>query len=170
MHSPLNNDWLDEAARRRVGPEEAARWRRELASRPAEVRRLDEELALNEALDRSPAPRPSSNFTARVLDEIGRDPRRESFLGRLFHRFGTVRLPLARLAFAGTAAVALVVGWHRFEARQNVLLARNAAEISEAVSVPGVAVLRDFEAVQLLDTKSSPDDVDLIGALRENEP
>lgn len=170
MDSPLNNDWLDEVARRRISPEEAARLRRELATRPAELRRLEAELVLNAAMEGAPAPKASSNFTHRVWEEIDRDPKRESFFGRLFANFKLPRFSVAKLAFAGTAAVALVFGWHRLEVRHNVVLARNAAEISEAASVPGVAMLRDFEAIQLLDTKSTPDDVDLIEALRENEP
>ena len=67
MESPLNQDWLDEVARRDLTPEEASRWRRELSERPSEARRLDEELALNRVLDSLPQPSVSSNFTVRVI-------------------------------------------------------------------------------------------------------
>jgi hypothetical protein len=39
-----------------------------------------------------------------------------------------------------------------------------------AAEMPGVAVLQDFEAVQWLETRSAPDDVALMQALREDAP
>ena len=78
MNSPLNEDWLDEIARRRWSAAEADRWRRALSERPTEARRFEEEMALNQLLDAVPPTRASSNFTARVLADIGRSPKQDS--------------------------------------------------------------------------------------------
>jgi hypothetical protein len=59
-----------------------------------------------------------------------------------------------------------VIGWNRFEVRRHGVLARQAAEISLAAGAPGVAVFGDFEAVRLLSTPVSSDDMDLMEALR----
>src|SRR5688572_9135582 len=67
---PENNDWLDEVERRRLPADEVERLRRELAARPREAARLEEELRLNALLDGGPRPEPSSNFTSRVLAAI----------------------------------------------------------------------------------------------------
>jgi hypothetical protein len=170
MNSPLNQDWLEEAARRRISAEEAARWRRELAARPDEVRRLSRELALNDLLDGRPRPAVSTNFTSRVLAEIDQDSRRGSRfalrLGRLLSGLASLRLPIPRLALVATACAALLIGWNRFEVRRHGVLARQAAEISLAAGSPGVAVFGDFEAVRLLSTPVSSDDMDLMEALR----
>jgi len=80
MHCPLNEDWLEEIARRRWSASEADRGRRALAERPAEARRFEEEMALNRLLDAVPPTRASSNFTAGVLAHLGRSPRQDSGL------------------------------------------------------------------------------------------
>lgn len=82
MDSPLNQDWLDEVAQRRLSADEAAQWRRQLSERPLEARRLEEELALNHLLDSQPKPRVSTNFTARVLSDIQESPQQESRISK----------------------------------------------------------------------------------------
>lgn len=194
MDSPLNQDWLDEVARRRLPADEAARWRRQLQERPNEARRLEEELALNRLLDQVsdalPKSLASSNFTARVLADIQANPEQESGFSRYRDRFTTgVRAQAdfcARVFSRGLApiwrhsvpiAVALVCvaiplnwGWQRVQVHRHGAMARTAAELSVAAAMPGVAVLQDFEAVQLLETRSAPDDAALMQALREDSP
>lgn len=65
MLSPLNQDWLDEVAQRRLTADEAARWRHQLSERPSEARRLEEELALNHLW----IPSPGREFLATLLLE-----------------------------------------------------------------------------------------------------
>jgi hypothetical protein len=173
MNSPLNQDWLEEAARRRVSPQEASRWRSELASRPRELRRLEEELALNALLDGTPRPGVSSRFTAEILESIDRDSAPKSAFHRWVSQLAAFRVSipqfsLPRLALAGTACAALAFGWNRVEVRRHGILARQAAEITVAAGVPGVAVFGDFEAVRLLSTPVTADDTDLMEALRSD--
>jgi anti-sigma factor RsiW len=186
MDSPLNQDWLDEVAQRRLTAEEAAQWRRLLSERPSEARRLEEELALNQLLDSRSRPVVSSNFTARVLSGIQESPEQESGISRWWAQ-GVARVWSVVRFFSGTVgriwahsipiAVAVVCvaiplnwGWQRVQVHRNGTMARTAAELSVAAAMPGVAVLQDFEAVQLLETRSAPDDVTLMQALREDVP
>lgn len=72
-------DWMDAVANRRLTASEIARLRRELAGRPAELRRFEQEQALNSLLDaRFATPAVSSNFAARWLNE---SPRKIGKLG-----------------------------------------------------------------------------------------
>ncbi len=191
MDSPLNQDWLDEVAQRRLTADEAAQWRRQLSERPSEARRLEEELALNYLLDSQPRPKVSSNFTARVLSNLQESPEQKSWISRSWiSRYWTqsvVRVSNGVRFFSGLAGriwahsipivVALVCvaiplnwGWQRVQVHRHGTMARTAAELSIAAAMPGVAVLQDFEAVQLLETRSAPDDVTLMQALREDVP
>jgi hypothetical protein len=193
MESPLNQDWLDEVARRDLTPEEASRWRRELSERPSEARRLDEELALNRVLDSLPRPSVSSDFTARVMSALQESPEQQSGISRAWEqgisRFRTLKWALTSVMASFTGAfrslgahaipltVALVClaiplnwGWQRVQVHRHGAMARTAAELSVAAEMPGVAVLQDFEAVQWLETRSAPDDVALMQALREDAP
>ncbi len=192
MDSPLNQDWLDEVAQRRLTASEASQWRRELSERPAEARRLEEELALNGLLDSLPRPTASSNFTARVLSEIQELPEQESGISRgwawcvsrLQHGAhfwsgagfwsGVIGRIWARSIPIAVALVCVLIplnwGWQRVQVHRHGAMARTAAELSVAAAMPGVAVLQDFEAVQLLETRSAPDDVALMQALREEAP
>lgn len=193
MESPLNQDWLDEVTRRRLTAVEADRWRRELAGRrdsagrPAEARRLDEELALNDLLDAMPRPVASSNFATRVLAEIDQLPGQESALARVwsitsglgirivswpFRPFRSASWASVTASLVGLVALAasLSWGWERARVHRHGAMARTAAELSVAAAMPGVAILQDFEAVQLLETRSAPDDVALLQALREDSP
>lgn len=194
MDSPLNQDWLDEVAQRRLTADEAAQWRRQLSERPSEARRLEEELALNHLLDSQPRPRVSSNFTARVLSDLQESPEQKSWISRSWisrswiSRYWTqsvVRVSHGFGFFSGVAgriwahsipivvavvcvAIPLNWGWQRVQVHRHGTMARTAAELSVAAAMPGVAVLQDFEAVQLLETRSAPDDVTLMQALRED--
>lgn len=192
---PLREDWLDEVARRRMPADEAAHWRLELSGRPSEARCLDEELALNALLDALPRPSASPGFTDGVLREIRSNPAREPARSRwvaqiegVFRGWFRGGLPpqdgfgpsdllrwMARpatsvLAVLAVLAVSLSWGWDRLQVQRHGAMARTAAEWSGAAAMPGVAVLQDFEAIRLLETRSAPDDVALLQVLRDEAP
>lgn len=164
--APENNDWLDDVEGRRLTAEERSALRRELAGRPRELARLDEELALNGLLDARPVSRAASNFTARVMSEIAADTARA---GRSrAHRWPWFRLPRLMLAAtAATAAVALVLGAWQLQRHHRAQLAVSVSEVSLAAAVPGVEVLQDFEAIRSFRTAAQPGDVALLAALNE---
>ncbi len=164
MHSaPDHDDWLDEVERRVLSAEELSTLRRQLASRPREATRLEEELALNRLLDGGFRPRASSNFTQRVLADLAvREPAsRRSQFG------GWARLRFPRFVLYATAALAMTIGWWQFQLHQRVQLAASVAEISRAAAVPGLALLQDFEAIQSFRAAPQPGDLALLAALNE---
>jgi hypothetical protein len=175
MNSPMNEDWLDEVVRRRPTPEEAAAWRRSLASRPREARRLEEELALNALLDGLPKPESSPRFAEGVLAAVDREGREPALFGRLRDLVFPPFLP-ARLAVLTTACLAVAFGWSQYGASRatrahlHAHLAQEAAQVSFAAAVPGVSVFADYDAVRLLSTPVAADDMDLMEALRSDAP
>ena len=161
--APENNDWLDDVEGRRPTAEERAALRRELTGRPRELARLDEELALNGLLDSRPVPRTASNFTARVMAEIAAETARAE--RSQAQRWSWFRLP--RLVFAATVALALALGAYQLQRHHRAQLAVSVSEVSLAAAVPGIEVLRDFEAIRSFRTVAQPGDVALLAALNE---
>lgn len=161
--APENNDWIDYVEGRRLTAEEQATLRRELAGRPRELARLDEELALNGLLDSRPVPRAASNFTARVMAEIAAETARAE--RSQADRWSWFRLP--RLVFAATVALAVTLGWSQMRRHHRTELAASVSEVSLAAAVPGVEVLQDFEAIRSFRTAAQPGDVALLAALNE---
>lgn len=160
---PESEDWLEAIQARRLSPEAVERLRRELARRPRERSRLEEELALNQALDSLPPVPVASNFLAQVEARIAREDRAASRSGTLWDWFTGLRLvrPLAAVAVVALA----LGGWWQFRAQQRSSLATSIAAVSQTAGVPGVESLRDFDAVQLLRTSALPGDVELLAAL-----
>ncbi|MFO1458017.1 MAG: hypothetical protein U1G08_01310 [Verrucomicrobiota bacterium] len=165
--SPDSEDWLDNVQGRRLSPEAAERLRRELASRPRERQRLEEELALNRVLDSLPCPEVSTNFLAQVEAQIVRSEagksRERSGPWQWFGAFHWIR-PWATVAVALVA----VAGWWQIRVHERSSLAGNLAAVSRVAGMPGVDSLQDFEAVQLLRTTALPGDVELLAALDSN--
>lgn len=162
--APESEDWLDAVQGRRLSPEEEARLRRLLTSRPRELHRLDEELLLNRAIDALPSPKVSSNFLARVEARISDEERasaRSSPAGWNWLRQFRLLRPLATVA----VAVLALGGWWQFQTHRRANLATSLAVVSQAAGMPGVESLRDFDAVQLLRTTALPGDVELLAAL-----
>lgn len=141
---------------------------------------------MNGLMDSLPRPKASGNFTSRVLSEIEESPERESGISRgwawcvsrarhgvrfFWGGIGRIWAESIPIAVAVVCvAIPLNWGWRRVQVHRHGAMARTAAELSVAATMPGVAVLQDFEAVQLLETRSAPDDVALMQALREEVP
>lgn len=162
--APESEDWLDAVQGRRLSPEEEARLRLPLASRPRELHRLDEELQLNRVIDALPCPKVSSNFLARVEARIADEERasdRSSPTGWNWLR----RLHLLRPFATVAVAILALAGWWQFQTHRRANLATSLAVVSQAAGMPGVESLQDFDAVQLLRTTALPGDVELLAAL-----
>ena len=165
---PERDDWLDAVQARRLSPEQAQQLRRELARRPAECRRLDDELSLNALLDALPTAPVSSNFLAQVEARIAREERAGGRTpGTVWRWLGN--LHWARPIAAVAVAAIVMVGWWQFRVHQRTALASNLAAVSQTAGMPGVESLRDFDAVQLLRTTALPGDVELL-ALLDSDP
>ncbi len=159
---PDHNDWLDEVERRKLSAAEAEALRRELAQRPREQARLEEELALNRLLDELPKSAASTNFACRVMQAVeaesaAAERARES---RTWFRW-------PRLAWALAVFTVGVGGWWQIQGVSRARLAASVADVSRAAAVPGVEVLQDFEAIRSFQTSAQPGDVALLAALTE---
>ena len=161
-------DWLDQVQSGRPTGAESAALRRLLSARPREAARLEDELALNAALDlplklRLP-PGASTNFSSRVWAEIDRSPAsaRRSSGWRILEWIQGFRIHPAAAAVA-TLLVAGTLGWTGLRTHQRSVLAVNLAEVSR--TTPDVDVLRDFESIRALAVKPEPGDLALIAAL-----
>lgn len=166
MNPEMNDDWMDEVAGRRLSPHERERRREALAASPAERRRLERELALNDLLDaHRPAPPVSSNFTARVMAEVRREaaaPRRSHGLVDWVRAVLTPRT----VAFASLALM-MGAGWWGIDSGRQSRLARGATEVVRVSEGVHPSALADFEAVRHLDTRAKADDDALIVALAQ---
>lgn len=119
------------------------------------------ERALNEALANLPGPRPSSNFTQIVMQEISRPlpaQNRVSPWGRIWD--GWLR-PAAGAVVLVTLTFILVD--HR-QIQHDREIARLAAEKVEIL--PSVAVLRDFDVIDRLEDLQSEPDLELLAAFQ----
>jgi anti-sigma factor RsiW len=170
MNDAELSELMDKAMAGRLTAEEQTRWNALLAKRPE----LDEDVAVGIALQALPeAPAISSNFTARVLEEIRReeraDERREprGFLGWL-------RWPkLARASAFAALAVALSFAGLEIRERQEVKAAaktfvggvNRVAESRNGRPDAVVAVFQDFEAIRNLSESSDAVDYKLLTAL-----
>jgi hypothetical protein len=129
---------------------------------------FDAESALNAALDLLPAPPSvSSNFNARLFAAIEADRRKTSAVRPPFwSRWLETRWH--RLWACSFATVTVGLGlWWQVSIGQRGSLAQSVADVSQAASVPGVALLRDFNAIAALGAQSrvQPSDVELMAML-----
>ncbi len=156
-------DWLDQIQSGRPSGAETAALRRELSRRPREAARLEDELALNAALDRRRPPRASTNFSSRVWAEIDQCPAvTHRSRWALFWVWIQGYRPTNEIAVA-TVLLALTLGWTQLRTHQQRALAVNLAEVSR--TTPDVDVLRDFESIRALAVTPEPGDLALIAAL-----
>ncbi|KAB2665851.1 MAG: hypothetical protein DVB31_08825 [Verrucomicrobia bacterium] len=166
MKPETHDDWIDEVAARRLTREERERWRESMAARPAERRRLERELALNDLLDgHRPAPPVSGNFVSRVLAEATRPAPTRSVGGVVADWLR--RLALPRVAAFAALALAVGAGWWGIDSRRQERMARGAVEVVRASAGIDAQSLVDFDAVRRLDTAAKPDDDALIVALAQ---
>ncbi len=160
MHSdPQIPDWMERIHSGKATPDEVDRLRRHPGVDPAQ---LDEELRLNRLLEALPAVSVPSNLASRVLDAIHLEARQT----RRRHRWtGWLSWIAWRPAWATVVVACLaLVGW-RIQSQQRTTLARSVLIVSEATAVPGMEALVDFEAIQWLESRPEPGDLELMAAL-----
>ena len=148
--------------RRPLSAAEKERLRRALASKPGLQAHWDEEVALNRLLGRTPMPRVSSNFTARVMQAARTSPPKPvAWSERLapFQWLSRNCLPRVALGFA-----MLCCGVISFREYQAVHRARMVHELASVGGVP-MEWLKNFDTINRLNKVSVADD-DLLAALR----
>lgn len=165
-------DWLEVMAMARPTPVEIARRRRELAGRPKELQRLDQELALNALLDARPrAPRAATNFAAVVQQRIMAEDRlaeatRKRVPMRWWH---WVLGGHPAWSMAAMLVVGLTLGGVWLNRSHRAQMAASVATVALTASAPGLSAdsLENYEIIRRLDTAALPGDDALIAALVE---
>ena len=165
-NNPLYNQLRELSWRRKFTATEAAELQAWLAAHPEALADWEAEAGLNEGLGRLADAPVASNFTARVLQAVERDAAAE--LGRQGRKWQVWRrwrwLPKA--AFAAVVLSAGLVSYQQVaKAARRVEYARSVAVVSEVASLPGPDVLKDFDAIRVLNP-TPPADEELLAALK----
>ena len=167
MKKYQDNEWLRLSLKAELTPEEESRVEAWLARQPHERAGWEEARALGRALQLLPDAPVSSNFTARVWEQIDAEEARTTRAARSAgHEWWRVLLP--RLGWA-TAAVALtVVGTQGFRVSQQKQLARDVSFVGHDLSLaPAPELLQDFDAINQLRQVAAGSDDELLTALQQ---
>jgi len=160
MHSdPQIPDWMERIHSGKATPDEVDRLRRHPGVDPSQ---LEEELQLNRLLETLPPVSVPSNLASRVLDAIHLEA--QQTLRR--HRWdGWLSWIAWRPAWVSVAVACLALLEWRIQSMQRTTLARSVLIVSETTAVPGMEALVDFEAIQWLESRPEPGDLELMAAL-----
>jgi len=145
MNESDYNSLREKNWRRKLTPAEEASLRAWLAEHPEAKGDREMDRQLTEALEKLPNVPVPSNFTARVLQAIEREP--------MIERPSQNRLPWflrSLLPKAAVAAVVLGVGlltYHEHTLTKRAELARG-EQVIAGVHVPGPEILQDFDAIR----------------------
>ena len=153
---------------RQLPPDQEAELRAWLAAHPEMLADWEKEAALNEGLARLPNVVVASNFTSRVLLAVQREAAAEEAHHRrrrpwLAWRRRSRWIP--RVVFGSIVVGAGLISYHQVLAVQRAQIARSVATVSDATSLPGPGILKDFyDAICALDGAQA--DVQLLQLLK----
>ncbi len=179
MNEPFHKELLEAAWRRQLNSAEKAALASYLALYPEKQAEWGEDLALSEILHQLPQPQVSSNFTARTLQALEVELRRNDVgsAGILAgFRVASRRWWLKwtqGLALRYVATAMLVIGsalgvfeyraYHQKEVTQQMVSTLGRA----AAVLPAPEVLQDFDSIQYLGSVSTPSDEDVLAVLEK---
>lgn len=153
---------------RRLTSVEEARVQEYLAANPDAREDWQTEAELNHLLEHLPeAPQVSTNFTARILQAAQLESaarEREGARGWLAWRFLHGWLPKA--AAGGLACGLLFFGHYQYQLSSRAALARNVAQLSDAVSASDPELMNDFEPIRRLSDPQPKADLELIALMK----
>lgn len=168
MNDELYNELLEASWRRKLTAEEEAQLRAWLASHPEAQADWDEEVLLNQQLDRLPQAPLASNFTSQVMQkvdlELAREersaqqaPPRAGGWWRFVPRFASVLL-VALLA--GTGVI-------QYREHQRTQLVNSVTQLTPVASVLQPEIMQDFDAIRQLHYVPTVSDEELLVALQQ---
>lgn len=156
---------LERAAARELSSNETEALRKAAAGHPAWSEALEEELALNRLLGDLPDAPISSNFTARVLQEV----RGESARAARMESAPAPAVPWLRWLPRFALTICLFLGgffsYAQYREGQRTRLAEGVALLGQAAELPDLRALRDFRVIVSLPTKATSD-AELLAALQ----
>lgn len=170
MNDSLYKALLETSWRRKLTPEEDARLQEYLVTHPEAQAEWEEEAALNFHLERLPDAPLSSNFTARVLQEVELEEAREkkeySFsVGSWWQRWIKRHLPQTATVMLLFALLAFGFQQHKASTRRQV--ADSVGKFYSATAVfPMPEVFGDFEVIHQLGQVQPVSDEELLAALQ----
>lgn len=155
----LERKWLEASWRGRLSPSEEAGLRAWLASHPQAQTDWEAETALTDALGMLPQAPVPSNFTARVLDAVEYETRRRPGRGRWPEWAPWHWRWLPRAAFFAIVAAGGLIAFHHMRDvhQEKYQYARSVVAFSRVESLPGPAILENFDAIRALDQTPGPD-------------
>ena len=151
--------WL--SAKRDLTPEDESRLESYFTANPQARGEWEEERALTRAVQALPDLPVSSNFTARVLQEVDLE---EQTLARERERSVWWQRLWPKLGWA-TAALLLTTLGIQYHTAQKQKIVVDLVRIS-GTQAPGPDVLQDFEVINRLRQAAAPSDEDLLVALQ----
>jgi hypothetical protein len=157
-NDPIYNNLRELSWRRKLTGAEEAQLRAWLATCPEAQADWDTEGGLNAALGRLPDVPVPSNFTARVLQRVESEAAAELRQGEQKRQFWRRRRWLPRLAFGAIVLATGVVSYHQFQAARFAEYAHSVAAVSNVSSLPGLEILKDFDAIRASNPTSFPDE------------
>ena len=159
MTDPIYERFRELSWRRPLSATEQAELRAWLTAHPEAMADWEAEAELNEALAKlADAPVPS-NFTARVVQAVGREEAAQARQARRRFPFAAGILKwLPRMAVAAVALFAGLFSYHRYETARRMALLKPVALVSEVSSLPSPEILKDFDAIRALSQAPAPDD------------
>ena len=165
MNDTLFEDLIALRLKRPLTPDEQARLDGWLVAHPADRARWLEATALSSALRRLPEPPVSSNFMARVWQEIEAQERRAATTPSSTGWRTWLRWPSLATQFACALLLlllaAVVVSQGR-RTRTHTQVTRSIEHIAAIARGPSIEVLKDFEAISRLNQTGA--DVELLAA------
>ena len=163
--SPEQQRWIDLATQRTLTGSEVEEIRAWLEANPQSRASLEEDLRLSRLLQQAPGPRVASNFTARVLEQVQREPAGRAFRGSGLWRWRIRgwRLGWQMATAAGVLALVVAVQIHQRNQSRVELAQGMAALPLEALA--DVEFWRDFAPIQALPSEPLPRVAELVAAL-----
>jgi anti-sigma factor RsiW len=135
------------AWRRGLTEAERAELQAWLMAHPHARAEWEAEEQLNALLDRLPHAPVSSNFTARVMEAVEREAAAPKSRAGLQWNW-LLRVVLPRVAVAAIVVTAGALGYHRYEMAQRAEFAKSLVAVSEVESIPGAALLENFDSIR----------------------
>ena len=146
------------AWRRPLTADEKSSLQAYLLVHPDAQRDWEEETVLNQLLAGVPDAPVSSNFTARVLQAIDLEERREGRGQRSGNWLNRLRLWLPRFAVAGLVVALGGLGYQEYEIRSLRQKAKYLDTLVSSVgSFPNAKIWEDFDAISRLGSRSVPE-------------
>jgi len=124
---------------------------------------MELESRLSEALARLPDASMPSNFTARVLEAVGREEARPT---RTHSGIWPWRVLVPRAAVVVVVVGLAGLAYQRHEFNKRAELARDVALLAQAQPMPSVEALKNFDAIQRMSQTTPRADDELLALLQ----